>query len=233
MGGEEDGMPARVLGTLTIGQAPRPDVTPIIDRHVPADARRIHRGVLDGLSRAEIDAGYRPEAGEAVLVTRLHDGSEVALSRHRMRDGVQKAIAALESEGADVILLLCTGTFEGLGCDKAWLIEPDHIIPGTVAGLIEHRQLGVIVPIAGQIQSERDKWQGLARPPFFDTVSPYSAPPEAVHEVGAVLRRQGAEALLLDCIGFTERHRAALAPLGLPVILSNAVVAKAVGELFG
>jgi len=38
--------------------------------------------------------------------------------------------------------------------------------------------------------------------------------------------------LLLDCIGFTDRHRAALSGLDLPVILSNAVVAKAVGELF-
>jgi protein AroM len=150
-----------------------------------------------------------------------------------MRDGVQHALAALEAEGAEVILLLCTGTFEGLGCDKAWLVEPDHIIPGTVAGLVEHHQLGVVVPIAGQIESERDKWHALARPPIFDTVSPYSAAPEAVCEIGAGLRRRGAEAILLDCIGFTEQHRAALVPIGLPVILSNAVVAKAVGELFG
>jgi len=226
-------MGERVLGTLTIGQAPRPDVTPIIDRHVPAEARRIHCGVLDGLSRAEIDGRYRPEPGEAVLVTRLHDGTEVALSRRRMRDGVQQALAGLEDEGAEVILLLCTGTFEGLECRNAWLVEPDHIIPGTVAGLIEHRQLGIIVPIAGQIESERDKWRGLARSPVFDTVSPYSAPAEAVREVGAALKARGADAILLDCIGFTERHRAALAPVGLPVILSNAVVAKAVGELFG
>jgi len=226
-------MSARVLGTLTIGQAPRSDVTPIIDRHLPAAVRRIHRGVLDGLEQADIDDRYRPEPGEAVLVTRLHDGSEIALSRRRMRDGVQRALAALEDDGADVILLLCTGTFEGLGCDRAWLVEPDHIIPGTVLGLVEHRQLGVIVPIAGQIESERDKWRGLARPPIFDTVSPYSAPPEAVRVVGERLRQMGAAAILLDCIGFTEHHRAALAPLGLPVILSNAVVAKAVGELFG
>jgi AroM protein len=59
-----------VLGGLTIGQAPRPDVTPIIDGHVPAAVRRI-RGVLDGLPRSEIDRHYRPAAGAAVLVTRL------------------------------------------------------------------------------------------------------------------------------------------------------------------
>jgi len=190
----------QTLGTLTIGQAPRPDVTPIIDRHVPAEVRRIHRGVLDGMTLSDVEAQYRPEPGEAALVTRLHDGS---------------------------------GTFDGLECRNAWLIEPDHIIPATVAGLVEHRQLGILVPIAVQITSESGKWRALAKSPLFGVASPYSDPPEAVSEAGAALKAQGAAAILLDCIGFTERHRAALAPVGLPVILSNAVVAKAVGELFG
>jgi protein AroM len=226
-------MPERTLGTLTIGQAPRPDVVPIIDRHVPAAVRRVHCGVLDGLSHAEIAARYGAETGEPALVTRLRDGSVVELSRHRMRDGVQRSLGALEADGCDVILLLCTGTFDRLACERAWLVEPDHIIPAMVAGLIEHRQLGIIVPIAGQIESEAGKWRALAPPPIFATASPYTSPPEAVGDAGATLKSRGAEAILLDCIGFTERHRTALAGLGLPVILSNAVVAKAVGELFG
>jgi protein AroM len=225
-------MRQRVLGTLTIGQAPRPDVTPIIDRYVPDRVRRIHRGVLDRLPRAEIDARYGPKPGEAALITRLLDGSAVELSRRHMRDAVQQALFGLEGEGCEVILLLCTGTFDGLGCGKAWLVEPDHIIPPLVAGLVEQRQLGIIVPIAGQIASESGKWRGLARPPLFAAASPYTAPPEAVAEAGADLKARGAAAILLDCIGFTERHREALQPLGLPVILSNAVAAKAVGELF-
>src|SRR5438067_6539817 len=178
-------MRQRVLGTLTIGQAPRPDVVPIIDRYVSAEVRRIHRGVLDGLSHAEIAARYKPEGGEPELVTRLQDGTEITLSRARMKDGVQQALAALEAAGCDAILLLCTGTFDGLECDRAWLIEPDHIIPAMVAGLIERRQLGIIVPIAGQIESERGKWHGLARPPLFAAVSPYTDAPEAVAEAGA------------------------------------------------
>jgi protein AroM len=225
-------MSARILGTLTIGQAPRADVVPILDRHVPASVRRIHRGVLDGLSRAEIADRYEADPDEAALITRLHDGAAINLSRRRMRDGVQIALAGLEAEGCDVILLLCTGTFIGLECHKAWLIEPDHIIPATVAGLIERRQLGILVPIAGQITSEAEKWAPLARPPVFTWASPYSAADEPLLSAGRELRDKGAEAILLDCIGFTERHRAILAPLGLPVILSNAVVAKAVGELF-
>jgi len=226
-------MPQRTLGTLTIGQAPRPDIVPIIDRHVPAEIRQVHRGVLDGLSHSQIAARYGAETSEPALVTLLNDGAVIELSRTRMRDGVQRSLAHLEADGCDVILLLCTGTFDGLACDKAWLVEPDHIIPAMVAGLIEHRQLGIIVPIAGQIESEAGKWCALAQPPIFATASPYTAPPEAVGDAGATLKSRGAEAILLDCIGFTERHRAALAGLGLPVILSNAVVAKAVGELLG
>jgi hypothetical protein len=35
-----------------------------------------------------------------------------------MKGGVQEALRALEAEGCDAILLLCTGTFDGLECDK-------------------------------------------------------------------------------------------------------------------
>ncbi|MBV9825502.1 MAG: AroM family protein [Alphaproteobacteria bacterium] len=226
-------MRERTLGTLTIGQAPRPDVVPIIDRHVAARVRRVHRGVLDGLPHAEIEARYKAQAGEAALVTRLKDGTVVELSRERMRDGVQRGLALLENDGCDAILILCTGTFEGLTCRRAWLIEPDHIIPPMVAGLIEHRQLGIIVPIASQIESEHGKWHTLDRPPIFATASPYSDGPERMLSAARELQRGGAAAVLLDCIGFTERHRDALAEIDLPVILSNAVAAKAVGELLG
>jgi protein AroM len=226
-------MREKVLGTLTIGQAPRPDVVPIIDRHVPAAVRRIHRGVLDGLSHAEIDTRYMPGPGEPALVTRLLDGRIVELSRRRMREGVQEALAALDAE-CDVVLLLCTGTFDALECRRAWLIEPDHIIPGMVAGLIERRQLGIVVPIASQIGSEAGKWRSLPTPPIFGAASPYTGDTEpALLRAGQDLKTRGAEAILLDCIGFTERHRGALAPLDLPVILSNAVAAKAVSELLG
>ena len=224
-------MAARTLGTLTIGQAPRSDVVPIIERHVPAQTRLVHRGALDGLTRAAIAARYEADGDEPALITRLHSGEAVNLSRRRIRDAVQEALYRLEEDGCDVILILCTGTFAGLECRRAWLIEPDHIIPATVAGLVEHRRLGIIVPIAGQIVSEAEKWRPLAHPPLFAVASPYAGDTGGLPDAGDGLQRQGAAAILLDCIGFTERHRAALARLGLPVILSNAVVAKAVSEL--
>ena len=95
-----------------------------------------------------IEARDKPHPGEPVLVTRLRDGSVVDLSRARVRDGVQDLVSLLENEGCEAILLLCTGIFESLECRRAWLIEPDRLIPPLVAGLIGQRQLGIIVPIA-------------------------------------------------------------------------------------
>ena len=224
-------MSGRTLGTLTIGQTPRDDVVPIIERHMPRECRLIHRGALDGMTRGDIAARFAPAGAEPALITRLHDGASVNLSRRCMQDQVQAVLRDLESDGCDVILLLCTGTFAGLECSRAWLIEPDHIIPAMVAGLIERRQLGIIVPIPGQVTSEADKWRTLARAPLFGVANPYDAGEDAVLVAGQALQAKGAEAILLDCIGFTERHRRVVATLGLPVILSNAVVAKAVGEL--
>ena len=123
-----------VLGTLTIGQAPRPDVTPIIDRYVPADVKRIHRGLLDGLSHNEIADAYSAEAGQAVLVTRLSDGTSVQLSAQKVHSALQGKLDALEAEGCNIVLLLCTGAFAGLRLKRAFLLEPDRIdLPGRKA----------------------------------------------------------------------------------------------------
>jgi protein AroM len=225
-------MAGTILGTLTIGQAPRSDITPILDRHVPPSVERIHRGLLDGLSRDEIAGAYAPKAGEAVLVTRLSDGSSVQLSAQRVHAALQARLDALEADGCNIVLLLCTGRFGGLRLRHGFLLEPDRIIPPAVAGLASDRRLGIIVPVASQIASESGKWESLACPPIFAAASPYTDPPDAVAAAGVSLARSGAELLLLDCIGFIEAHRHTLAhAANLPVILSNALMAKIVGEM--
>ena len=227
-------MARTILGTLTIGQAPRPDLTPILDRHLPAGVERMHRGLLDGLSGEAIAAAYAVEAGDAVLVTRLADGSCVELSVRKVQPALQGKLDSLEAAGCNVVLLLCTGAFHGLHLRRGFLLEPDRIIPPAVAGIVGDRRLGIIVPLASQIASESGKWQALEREPIFAAASPYTSTPDVLAAAGASLARRGAEALLLDCIGFLEAHRRDLAcACRLPVILSNALVAKIAGEIVG
>jgi protein AroM len=226
-------MARTILGTLTIGQAPRPDVTPILDQHLPDSVARMHRGLLDGLSGAAI-AAYAVEAGDAVLVTRLADGSCVEVSARKVQSALQGKLDELEAAGCNVVLLLCTGAFHGLHLRRGFLLEPDRIIPPAVAGVVGAHRLGIIVPLASQIASESGKWQALEREPIFAAASPYTSTADALAAAGASLARRGAEALLLDCIGFVEAHRRLLArACHLPVILSNALLARIAGEIVG
>jgi protein AroM len=224
-------MRPRKLGTITIGQAPRPDITPILDAAIDADVPRVHVGLLDGLSPATIAARFAPVPGRGALITRLLDGTAVTIDKREAQEVAKRRIGELEDQGCTTILLLCTGRFSGLICRRAWLIEPDCIVPPTVAALAQDRLVGIVVPLASQVESEGEKWGPLARVPVVAVASPYGED-EAVVAAARGLRAQGAELVVMDCMGFVQHHwRIAAEEAGCPVILSNALIAKLTAEL--
>ena len=219
-----------VLGTITIGQTPRPDVTPIVEAHVPAGVTRLHIGLLDGMSDAQIAARYTPRPRERRLVTRLLNGQAVELDAAAVETGVQQKMHDLEQAGCTVILVLCTGVFRGLRPRRAWLIQPDRILPGLVAGLAGARRVGVVMPLTLPIDGERRKWAALQIPPSFAVAMPYVDGEDQVGAAARDLLRAGANLLMMDCFGYTERHRRAAAlASGLPVLLSSELVARVTG----
>jgi protein AroM len=225
-------MRPRKLGTITIGQAPRPDITPILDAAIGADVPRLHVGLLDGLGWQEIAARFAPVAGQPELITRMLDGAVVTIDRVAAQEAARTKLGELEEAGCTTILLLCTGQFAHLTCRTAWLVEPDRIVPPAVAALAGDRQVGIVVPLASQVASEAGKWAGLARPPICAVASPYAGDDAAVAAAARALRERGADLLVMDCMGFVEHHRRAAANgAGCPVILSNALIAKLTAEV--
>ncbi|WP_150699855.1 AroM family protein [Pandoraea terrae] len=220
------------LGTLTIGQAPRSDIVPILEAHLPPGLPVVHAGVLDGLDRAGIEAAFAPQPGNATLISRMLTGDSVVLDKPAVRRVMQAKLDALEAQGCSVILVLCTGEFHGLACQRAWLVEPDRIVPPAAAALAGERQVGIVVPLAEQIESEFRKWSALQRPPICAAASPYSQDEAALAHAARELRDRGADMLILDCMGFVERHRdIARDASGLPVVLSNALIARLTAAL--
>jgi protein AroM len=89
-----------------------------------------------------------------------------------------------------------------------------------------------VVPVAEQITQQASKWQLLATPPCFAVASPYLADDAALALAACELQQQGAQVVVLDCIGYHRRHRDFLqARLEIPVLLSNVLVAKLAAEL--
>ncbi|MFH8133627.1 AroM family protein [Pantoea osteomyelitidis] len=219
------------LITLTIGQTPRSDILPLLLEHLPAE-QIDHAGLLDGLSAEQVAERYAPAAGEKVLVSRLQDGSQVVLSSARIEMGLQEKLLALEEEGYETILLLCTAEFGRLQTQKAVLLEPDRIIPPLVAAIVSDHQVGIMVAVEEQIRQQNNKWRNLSKTPCFAVASPYLPDDEKLVDAALSLQEQGADVVVLDCIGYHQRHRDFLQKLlGIPVLLSNVLVAKLAAEL--
>lgn len=221
-----------LLGALTIGESPRADIVPVLASALPPTVDVLHAGVLDGLTRQQVNDRYAPSPGARVFISRMADGTPVTLDAERIRAAVQDRISALELRGCDVILLLCTGIFTGLTTSRAWLVEPDRVLPVIVAAIAQGRRVGVVVPLAQQVGADVEKWRLLPDSPICAAASPYAESSDALQSAAKDIRRRGGDLIVLDCIGFTEQHRdIALRAAGAPVLLSCALVARVTAEL--
>lgn len=219
------------LGVITIGQAPRKDVTPILEAHLPKRVEMIQAGVLDGLTKEYIDVHLQPGEHDYMLTSRLTTGQSVIMGRNKIQPILQNKIFEMEEQGVKHILLLCTGVFPGLHTRASYLIEPDHIIPPAVKAMVGSRRLGVIVPLEEQKASLKPKYEPHGLHPEFAVASPYLFT-DGNFQAAASELKDKADIFLLDCMGYTEEARALVAEeTGLPVILSNAIMAKIVSEM--
>lgn len=220
------------LGMITIGQAPRQDVAPIVEKYLENRAELVQAGALDGMSKMQIEAELAPMPGDYVLTSKLVNGDSVTLSREKIKPLIQQKITQMEAKGITTILLLCTGVFPGLQAVSSVLIEPDHIIPPSVKALLGGRKLGVVSPLPEQMDNLKQKFIPIGVHPAAAAANPYKPGIEQFIEAAKSLKEQKADVLIMDCMGYTEKMREIVAEAsGLPVILSNALMAKLVAEI--
>jgi len=210
---------------VTIGQSPRDDILPDLLPEAAAPAVR-QVGVLDGLDDAEIAAGAPADEDEERLCTRLADGREVVIAKRWTAQRLQVLVDALDAEDVDLIVLLCTGYFDGLKA-RTLLIEPQRLVDHTVDALAEGgRRVGVLVPLASQVP-EFARRGGARWPVTVSHASPYAPGrfAEAAGELG------DAELIVMHCMGYDEAmRREVAAAAGRPVLLARRLLAATVAQ---
>lgn len=219
------------LVTLTHGQSANSDIVPLLLEHLPAE-RIVHSGLLDGLTLAQIDEQYGAVAAENVISVTLNDGSKLTLSSVCIERGLQQRIDQLERSGYEIILLLSSEKFSGLTTQHATLLEPDRIVPPLVEAIVEGHQVGIMLPQDGLKDRLVGKWKNLSHPPCYAVASPEHPDEEELIDAALSLQEQGADVVVLDSIGYQQRHRDFLQKLlGIPVLLPNVLVARLAAEL--
>jgi len=221
----------QTLVTLTISHMPRSDFFLLLLEHLP-EQQITSVALLDGMTLSDINQQFMPEADEKTLLVHLQDGSSLTLSATKVEAGLQKCLLALEQQGYDTILLCCPGNIFSLNTTSAVLLEPDRIIPPLVEAIVAGYQVGIMVPLFEQIEEQAGKWKNLSNPPCFAVASPWQSDDEQLIDAALSLLEQGADVLLLDSMGYHQRHRDFLQKLlGIPVLLSNTLVATLAAEL--
>lgn len=219
------------IGLLTIGQSPRTDVTEDLNRVLVGGLEIVERGALDGLTAKAIEERFRPGPDDTVYVTRLRDGTEVEVAKEKVVPLMQEKIEELESEGVDAIVILCSGEFPEFRSSVP-VVYPDKLLKGFASAVSARGPVAVLIPLAKQAGYAKAKWSRYYRQLIVESVSPYSA---GEAEFRGVARRLAAERVsmtVMDCVGYTFRHKRIVAGItGKPVVATRGVVAAAINEL--
>ena len=204
-----------LLGAVTIGQAPRTDVTADIAPLLGPNVRVIEAGALDGASDV---SPLAPQGGESALASRLADGTGVIVSEAKIMPLVQQAVDRVVAQGAFAVVLLCTATLRNPPTSAVPLIHPDVALAEAVVRMVRDGACGdgiaVMVP----------EWQ-------IDNCI-QCCPAEPRIAAAEAIGRTDAGAIVLDCIGYsTAMARDIERASGKTVVLPRAIVAEAAKEL--
>ncbi len=208
---------ARVdLGLVTIGQTPRPDLDAAFRQEAPG-ARIETVGALDGLDHAALE-DLAGRDGDYPLLVQLADGSTLEIDRDALVPAITAGARSLAARGAQLVVVVCAGSFPDVDC-AAPVLFPGRLLPAIVKTLSRTRRIGVVTPVAGQVDAARTKWQADG----FD-VRVTSASPVRHDEIAAAAETMADPTLdlvLLDCMGHGQAYRHEfMVRSGRPVLLA-------------
>ena len=211
---------------VTIGQSPRVDMLPEMFARIGAGIEPIEIGILDDLG-AEAIARLAPRAGDPTLVSRLRDGREVTIGKTWTRQRLVELMHDLDTQDLDLIVLLCTGYFEGVHA-RTLMLEAQRIVDHTVEAVSEDgRAVGVMVPLASQMDEFHVREHGRTSV-VLAHASPYSDGrfEDAARELAKT------DLIVMHCMGYSDAMRQRVASVsGKPVLLARRLVANAVADL--
>lgn len=219
------------VAILTVGKVPVSEVLPFLTEHL-SEQQISQVSLLGNLSPDEVRHQFSPAPSEPTLLTQLMDNTIISVGRDKISMAMQGIIEQLDNQGYDVILLMSTMQLTGLSARNAILLEPERIIPPLVASIVDGHQVGIILPVAEMIKFQEQKWRNLTHPPLYALANPNPGNEAALLEAGKKLRAEGADVLVLDCLGYHQKHRDLLQKqMDVPVLLSNVLVARLAVEL--
>jgi protein AroM len=215
------------VGLVTIGQAPRPDITEDIAADLPDKIDIVEAGALDNYETADaVEAELSPNEGDPRFVSTMRDGATVVVHPDAVAEKVQDRIRELSSEVA-AVGILCTGAFPHFEASVP-VLETGALLRAWGDAIAPTSTLGVLMPKpeqAAQIQAEWSKERDIR----IASASPY--------DDSANVRRAAADLgdvdlVLLKCMGYDyETKQTVTEVTNAGSLLPRSILTKAITEV--
>jgi protein AroM len=216
------------IGMLSLGQTPRVDLIPALEKILGPENPLVEVGALDGYTVNDlIDMDVQPD--DYVLVTRMRDGTEVKFTKRFIIPLLQEKLDQLEDQGVRLTVIMCTGKFPAFQ-SRGLVITPQEILQGVIKATLKKGRLGIIFPTPEQISGAEDTFGTPGLEIYSDMVSPYM--PGEMDGLCERLKKQNLDLILLNCFGFTEDVKTPIQKAtGVPTLQSNTLIGRVLLEL--
>jgi len=222
----------RRIGFLTIGQSPRIDVLDDIKPYINTNVKIIECGALDEFTYNEVVEKLAPEPSHITYVTRMSNGAQVKVSKEKIIPLMQKCIYKLQNRDVDLVIILCSGDFPKFS-SKVPIIYPSKLLRSFAEALYVSGFVGILIPLEEQTSYAKRKWESTFSDLYIRAISPYRSSLEEFKQVALDLMDKDVKLAILDCIGYSIRHKQIVQEiLDKPVISARTVVIRVINELY-
>ncbi len=220
-----------IIGAITVGQSPRPDISEEVKSILGPDVTIIEGGALDGLTKEDVDK-FAPSETDNKLTSFLKDGTEVIFAEYHIIPFIQQRINELEAAGAELIMMYCAGEFPDSLVSKVPLIYPRRILEANLHALAYNKKAAVLA-VPDLLREWTEIWQRVRDDVLVIPCSPY-LPLECgeIEKAAEIVSEQSIDFVIMDCISFTgEMQEIMMRKTGANVICARRFLAHTVAAL--
>lgn len=214
------------VAVVTLGQTPRVDVVPELRALVGRPMEAVEFGVLDGAD-AETLARIAPGPGEAALMTRLRDGSDIVMSIDWTSDRMLEIYSEIAVLDIDLVVLM-SSLLGAVPAPARTTIFCDRVVARTIETFAD---AGLMVGILLSLDSQGDMVvRERTRQPEMVRVA-IARPGDHRALATAIDELNDCDVLILHSVSYSEEERRKAAERsGKPVVMARKLVASAIRE---
>jgi len=199
----------KVLGTISVGQAPDMPISIESQRVLGEDVEILEVGLWDGYTKKELEK-YKPEPGVDILLGQTVDGTDFVYAERYVPERLQSCVDRLEKQSCDLIMVYCAGKFSFPVKSSVPFIRPGELARAIVPHLLNRSRILVLIP-PGFEEQWKEMWNHVADEVFTLAVwseeLSYDAFFKSMEAACDKISEIDPDLIVMDCMGYDDIMR--------------------------